>query len=88
MSSMRNNLSYLALSLSFFVAAYSVAFGQSSVVISDFERSAYENVYDLLAGKLSGLRVSGTDGNPNSKQSIMVRGGQSYTLLKQSLVRC
>ena len=74
---MRNNLSYLALSLSFFVAAYSVAFGQSSVVISDFERSAYENVYDLLAGKLSGLRVSGTDGNPNSKQSIMVRGGGS-----------
>lgn len=71
------NISYLSLGLAFFISTSSVVSGQSSIVITDLERSAYENVSDLLAGKLSGLRVSGTDGNPNSMRSITVRGGSS-----------
>jgi len=62
---MRRNLSYMVLILSLMITACPVVSGQS------------ENVYDLLAGKLSGVRVSGTDGNPNSMQSITVRGGGS-----------
>ena len=55
----------MVLILSLMITACPVVSGQS------------ENVYDLLAGKLSGVRVSGTDGNPNSMQSITVRGGGS-----------
>ena len=77
MSNMRKNISYLVLCLSFFIAAYPVASGQSAVVISDLERIAYENVYELIAGKVSGVSVSGTDGNPLSMPSVTVRGVSS-----------
>lgn len=74
---MRKNISYLVLCLSFFIAAYPVASGQSAVVISDLERIAYENVYELIAGKVSGVSVSGTDGNPLSMPFVTVRGVSS-----------
>lgn len=48
------------------MAATFVANGQS-----------YENIYDIIAGRFSGVMVSGTDGNPNSMQSISVGGASS-----------
>lgn len=42
---------------------------------------SYENIYDIIAGRFSGVMVSGTDGNPNSMQSISVGGQVQYAHL-------
>lgn len=66
MNKMRNTLYTILLSLVLTMASGLVANGQT-----------YENVYDFIAGKFSGVMVGGTDGNPNSMSSVSVRGVNS-----------
>lgn len=63
-----------------------VGYAVSQIDGGDLRKSNEPNIIEGLAGKASGIQVTGTSGTPGSSSKILIRGQKSINLSSQPLV--